>query len=141
VPHAGLVGVLMLRVVAFIVGAVAFWAAHAVERARWSDWFHGAYDPWFLNSGRAIVLTMSVVAVASAVVAALAASARRVRGLTICAGAFAAMTTVMFLKPAGPGTIFPLVMVVGGVLLLFASVLGAWTGSSLRRVARGRRAR
>jgi len=129
----------MVRLIGFIVGALAFWATHAVERAHWSDWFHGTYDPWFLNSGRAIVLTMSAVAVSSAAVAALAASTREVRGLTIGAGAFVAMTIVMFLKPAGPGTIFPIVMVVGGVLLMLAGVLGAWTGAGLRRIMRARR--
>jgi len=129
----------MIRLVGFIAGALAFWAAHAVERAHWADWFHGEYDPWFLNSGRAMAATVAAVAVTSAVVAALGGASSNVRGLAIGAGAFVAMTLVLFLKPAGPGTIFPIVMVVGGALLVLGSVCGAWTGRALRHIARARR--
>jgi len=31
------VGLLMIRLVGFIAGALAFWAAHAVERAHWAQ--------------------------------------------------------------------------------------------------------
>jgi hypothetical protein len=134
VPLAFLVGVLMVRLVGFVAGVLAFWAAHVVERAHWTDWFHGEFDPWFLNSGLAIAATVGAVALASAVVAALAGASRAVSGLSVAAGAFMAMTLVLFLKPAGPGTIFPIVMVAGGVLLLVASMLGAWAGRSARRL-------
>ena len=130
---ACLVGLLMARALGFAAGAFAFWVAHVLERAHWIDWFHGEYDPWFLNSGRAILATIGAVAVASAVVAALAAAPRAATGLAVAAGAFKSMTLVLFLKPAGPGSIFPIVMVVAGVLLLAASLAGAWVGMQARR--------
>jgi len=136
VSLACVVGLLMARALGFAAGAFAFWVAHVLERAHWIDWFHGEYDPWFLNSGRAILVTIGAVAVASAVVAALAAAPRTATGLTVAAGAFTSMTLVLFLKPAGPGSIFPIVMVVGGVLLLVVSLAGAWTGVRLRRLFR-----
>jgi hypothetical protein len=133
------VELLMRRCLGFILGALAFAAAHAVERAHWHDWFHGAYEPWFLNSGWAILFTVGAVAVASAVLAALASSTQAARGLSIAAGAFVAMTAILFLKPGGPGTIFPIVMVAGGALLLFGSMIGAWAASRVRRAPRARR--
>jgi len=126
----------MIRLTGFVAGALAFWAAHVVERAHWADWFRGEFDPWFLNSGRAMAATLGAVVLASAVVAALAAAPRAVSGLAVAAGAFTAMTIVLFLKPAGPGTIFPIVMVAAGVVLLVASMLGAWAGARARRLIR-----
>jgi hypothetical protein len=133
------VGLLMLRLLGFSVGALAFGVAHVVERAQWHGWFHGEYEPWFLNSGRAILFTLGCVWLVGAAVAALNPSTRPVRGITIGAGAFAAMTTVMFLSESGPGTIFPIVLVAGGVLLLLGSATGAWMGTQIGRTARGRR--
>lgn len=129
----------MVRLIGFVAGALAFVAAHAVERAHWRDWFQGAHEPWFLNSGRAIVFTIAWVCVVSALVAAFNWSTRPVRGITIAAGAFAAMTAVLFLKEEGPGTIFPIVMVVGGAILLTSSALGAWVGTQGSVAIRRRR--
>jgi len=126
----------MTRLVGFVAGFLAFWAAHVVERAHWTDWFRGEFDPWFLNSGRAMAATFGAVVLASAVTAALAGASRAASGLVVAAGAFTAMTLVLFLKPAGPGTIFPIVMVAAGVVLLVASMLGAWAGARARRLIR-----
>ena len=49
------------------------------------------------------------------------------------------LTAVLFLKQGGPGTIFPIVLVAGGALLLLASLLGAWTGMRVGRVLRSTR--
>src|SRR5438128_207120 len=97
---------LMVRPIGFIVGALTFGIAHAIETAYWHSWFHGEYEPWFLNSGRAILFTLVCVAVASAMVALLNRSSRPVRGVTIAAGAFAAMAYVLFFSGPGPGTLF-----------------------------------
>jgi hypothetical protein len=48
------------------------------------------------------------------------------------------MTAVLFLKEGGPGTIFPIVMVAGGALILISSTLGALIGREVRRAAKGR---
>ena len=123
----------------FAGGFVAFVVAHAIEAAKWSGWFDGAAEPWFLNSGRAALLTIAAVGLTSAGLAALVESTPAVGGLSVAAGAFVAMAAVLFLKPGGPGTIFPIVLVVGGGFLLLGSVVGAWTGTRVRRVIRSRR--
>ncbi len=107
----------------FALGVLTFVGAHAIEVAWWTVWFGGAHDPWFLNSGRAIAFTMACLLGVSTIGGALGLS-----GFAIAAGSFVAMTTVLFLKEGGPGTIFPIVMVAGGVLILMSSMLGAWLG-------------
>lgn len=120
----------------FAVGLVTFLAAHAIERAEWHTWFHGAYEPWFLNSGRAILFTTACLGAASAVVAAFTRSSRPARGFTFGAGAFVALAATLFLSEGGPGTIFPIVLVAGGGLVILSSVAGAWVGAAVGR--RGR---
>jgi hypothetical protein len=48
------------------------------------------------------------------------------------------MAVVLFLKEGGPGTIFPIVLAVGGVFLLISSALGAWIGREVRGAVKGR---
>lgn len=122
----------MRHVIGFIAGGMAFAAAHVVEASHWPDWFHGSYEPWFLNSGRAILFTMSVVTLTSVAIAALNRSSRPVRGLAIGGGAFVTMAVLLFGSP-GPGTLFPIVLAVGGAVLLCSSVAGAWAGAVIRR--------
>jgi hypothetical protein len=130
---------LMKNWLPFTAGFLTFVVAHAILRAHWHDWFQGTYDPWFLNSGRAILFTVGAVSATSAVVAAAISSARLVTGITFAAGGFVAMTAILFLRQGGPGTIFPIVMVFGGVFLLVSSVAGAWAGTTLGRNLRARR--
>jgi hypothetical protein len=73
-----------------------------------------------------------VLTLASAVVAALSRSSRPVHGIAFAGGAFVAMTVLLFVSP-GPGTIFPIVLAVGGAVLLCSSVAGAWAGAVIRR--------
>ena len=122
----------MRHVVGFIAGGMAFAAAHAIEASHWSDWFQGSYEPWFLNSGRAMLFTMAVLTLASVAVAALNRSSRPVRGIAIGGGAFVTMAALLFSSP-GPGTLFPIVLAAGGAALLCSSVAGAWAGSFIRR--------
>jgi hypothetical protein len=137
VPVPLRLGVLMRHVAGFIAGGVAFAAAHAIEASHWSDWFEGQYAPWFLNSGRALLFTVAVVALISVAIGALNRAQRPVRGIAIGGGACAAMAVLLFLSP-GPGTIFPIVLAVGGVALLGSSIAGAWAGTVIRRKAGAR---
>jgi hypothetical protein len=114
----------------FVIGAAVFVAAHALEARHWTDWFHGKYEPWFLNSGRAVLLTLGMLCVASALTAAFARSPRPVRGLAMCAGAFAAMAVVLFTGP-GPGTLVPITLGSGGVALFCSIVAGARAGTAI----------
>jgi hypothetical protein len=121
----------MLRVIGFVIGAAAFLAAHALEASHWSDWFNGQYDPWFLNSGRAILFTLGLLWVASTATAALTRSPRQVSGLAIGGGTFVGMAVVLFTAP-NPGTLFPIVLGAGGVPLLCTSLAGAWAGTAIK---------
>ena len=122
----------MRRTVAAGIGAVVFWAAHAVETARWREWFAGTYDPWFLNSGRAMIFTLGCVCIASALVTWFDSVPGRARGVPIGVGATAAMAATLFVKASGPGTIFPIALVAAAVMLLFSSLAGAWAVSAIR---------
>ena len=122
----------------FAFGALTFGGVHAIEVMRWTAWFGGVHEPWFLNSGSATVFTLVCVAAASGIVALSSASVPSVRGITFGAGACAAMTAVLIMKQGGPGTIFPIVMAVGGLFILMSSALGAWIGREARRAVWGR---
>src|SRR3954465_5393315 len=104
----------MPRPTGFVIGAAVFGAAPALEARHWSDWFNGEYEPWFLNSGRAVLFTLGLLWVASALTAALARSPRPARGLAISSGAFVAMAVVLF-GGRNPGTLFPITLASGGV--------------------------
>src|SRR3954464_12452440 len=117
----------MPRLTGFVIGAAMFVAAHALEARHWSDWFNGEYEAWFLNSGRAVLFTLGLLWVASALTAALARSPRPVRGLAICGGAFVAMAVVLF-TGRGPGTLFPITLGSGGVALFCSIIAGARAG-------------
>src|SRR3954465_10612479 len=125
-------GVLMRHVIGFIAGGTTFAAAHAVEARHWSDWFGGSYEPWFLNSGRAVLFTLALVWVVSATLAAVNRSPRPVRGIATGGGAFVAMAGLLVSGP-GPGTLFPIVLAAGGAALLCSSLAGAWAGAVIRR--------
>ena len=120
--------------IGFTVGLLTFVGAHAVEVARWSTWFDGQHAPWFLNSGRAVGFTMGCLFVAGAVESALRGSKLPVGGVAIALGAASAMTVVLM---AGPGsTIFPIVLAIGGGLLLSSSLAGGLVGWAIRRTVR-----
>ena len=122
------------RVLGFALGAFAFLAAHGVDIMMWSTAFGGEHEPWFLNSGKAVAFTLACVFAAGAAGGGLGLS-----GLAIAAGSFVALTIVLFGKEGGPGTIFPIVMAVGGLFVMGSSALGAWIGTEIRREVRRRR--
>ena len=115
------------RGIGFALGALGFAAAHLIEAALWTTWFGGQHEPWFLNSGRAVAFTTALLFGVS-----LTAGGIGLSGTMISAGAFMAMAAIMFLKNSGPGTIFPIVMAFGGLLVLGTVLLGAWLGREVR---------
>jgi hypothetical protein len=122
----------MIRWKSLLLGAITFLAAHAVEAAAWKTWFHGEYAPWFLNSGRAVAFTAASLVVVGLIVG-VTTPARRgsmVAEWNIAAGAIAAMIVVLF--AVGPGTLFPIAIVIGGAVVGVSSVAGVLTGSALR---------
>jgi hypothetical protein len=118
----------MARSLGFVIGLLTFTGAHAIEVAKWVPWFGGVHVPWFLNSGRAIVFTLGCVFAAS-----LVAGFLRLSGVTIAAGAATAMTLTLLLGHSG--TIVPIVLGAGGLMIAAASLLGAWLGSEIIRLS------
>jgi hypothetical protein len=121
-------------VLVVLLGAAAFLLADAIESRYWG-WFAGGLQvsPWFLNAGRAAALT-SVGVFAAGLLA--GATVRRtvdkaVLGGCVAAGSCAAMTAVLFAR--GPGSIFPLVLLVGAAVLLPCAAAGASASLLLRR--------
>jgi hypothetical protein len=117
----------MARWLGFVIGLLTFSAAHVIEVAKWALWFGGAHAPWFLNSGRAIVFTLGCVFAVSFIAGVL-----QLPGAAIAAGAATAMTLILLL--GGSGTIMPIVLAAGGLMLAVASLLGAWLGREIARV-------
>jgi len=87
---------------------------------------------WFVNSGTGV----GAVALAFALAGALVGIARK-RSINeaamVAAGAAVAMTLILF--SIGPGTIFPIVLVFGTVILGGATATGLGLGMAVRRVA------
>ena len=117
----------MIRWKGLLLGAAAFLAAHLVVRARWTDWFGGRHEPWFLNSGTAVAFTAACLFVAG--IAATVAFARgdpddrMVYAVNVAAGAVLAMASVLLI--VGPGTIFPIALAIGAAIALFSAAAGA----------------
>ncbi|HWF84979.1 MAG TPA: hypothetical protein VG222_09040 [Vicinamibacterales bacterium] len=113
-----------------VAGGLTFLAAHAMEVEAW-PWFDpsGTSTPWFLNAGRAVAFTAATLLIVG-VFAGLNASISRhgavARGGNIAAGAIVAMTIVLFAK--GPGTLFPIALIIGAAIAVTSSVSGAMMG-------------
>jgi hypothetical protein len=99
----------------------------------WAAWFGGAHDPWFLNSAHAVAFTLGIMFVLSVVSGVLGFS-----GPFVAAGGVMAMAAVLFWMPGGPGTIFPIVLVIGAGFVGGSGLLGAWIGKELAGLLRSR---
>jgi len=110
----------VFRVTAFLTGAAAFAAAHAVEVAGWHRAFApaSAHAAWFLNSGRAVAFTAACLFCASFICSWLSQSTR-ISGVLLASnlagGAVVAMTAV--LVGIGPGSIFPVALAIGALIV------------------------
>jgi hypothetical protein len=124
----------MSRAIGFIVGLLAFAGAHAIETMMWAAWFDDGHRAWFLNSGRAVAFTIACLFSGSFV-----GGWFQVSGFSIAAGALVGMVAVLFLKDDGAGTIFPIVLAAGGVLVAGVVLLGAWLGREIRQAIRSKR--
>jgi hypothetical protein len=116
------------RAVGFTIGLLTFAGAHMIEVALWTSWFGGVYRPWFLNSGQAAAFTISSLFVVS-----LASGWLGIPGSFIAAGAFAATVLVLFVGGGGAGSIFPIALAGGALLIAAATLTGGWLGSEIRR--------
>jgi hypothetical protein len=116
----------------YVAGAVAFAAAQAVLFLMAGQSARPTIDSsgWFLNSGTGIAVMAAVVAAAS-LIASKAFPPALWRGWTAFAsGGVMALVAAVFLF--GPGTIFPIVIAAGAVVIAVAALLGAWVARLLR---------
>jgi hypothetical protein len=105
------------------LGALAFLAADfALART-------GA--GWFLNSGRGVLVVAAVLGVLAILVGSVRTVPLRVGGAALVAGAVVAMVGTLFV--VGPGTIFPIVIVVGTAVIAVAVAAGTMLAALVRR--------
>lgn len=117
---------------ALFAGAAAFGAAHAIQSVLWSS-LDGAHQPWFLNSGKAALLTGACFFAVSAALGASNGSARAgVDGLLVAVGGVIASIVVLFWL-VGAGTLFPIAVAIGALVLVASSVAGSRFGRLARR--------
>jgi hypothetical protein len=121
-----------------VFGALAFAAAHAALRAVWGWADAGRADPaWFLNAGRGVAVTSGCLFLAAALRAGVAArdAPAAVRdGANFGLGAVLAMAVT--LVAIGPGTLFPIALAIGAIVVGASSVAGALGGWACRAAAR-----
>ena len=117
------------RAVGVSIGLLTFVATHLILVAKWTTWFHGQYEPWFLNTTPAVQFTLACFFVVS-----LIAGLLETFGLFIVVGAVVAMVVVM-LFPPGPGTLWPIAMAFGGCMLAAAILIGNMLGLGIRHLA------
>jgi hypothetical protein len=114
-----------------LVGAATFLGVHLVVVSQWHDWFKGsdAYGPWFMNASGTVAFAVGVFLIVNLAVA-LAGGHHApeqvvLRACHVAAGAAVVMTIVLFTYPGGPGTLFPIAIAIGVVLITVSSVAGA----------------
>jgi hypothetical protein len=110
----------------FLAGAVAFATAQAVLFLAAEPPARRAIDGegWFLNSGTGIAVMTAVLVAASLVVSRALPGRLWQRWGLFVGGGVVALVGAVFLF--GPGTIFPLVIVTGAVVIAVAALAGAW---------------
>jgi hypothetical protein len=112
------------------IGAATFVAGHFVEVANWQPWFGGGdHAAWFLNDGHHAVLFMMACLFGAELVAGLLWAQDTfdavVDGINVAAGAVVAMTLLLLTAAWGPGNLFPIAIVIGGLLLLLSTFIAS----------------
>ena len=114
------------RLAGVVIGLLTFAATHLIVMAKWTSWFHGEHEPWFLNTSEAGQFTVACVFVVS-----LVAGLFSIPGVFLWTGAVVAMVVVMCFPP-GPGTLWPIALVFGGCILAAAILIGNMIGLGIR---------
>ena len=87
---------------------------------------------WFLNSGRGVAAVGLVCAMAGALIG----FGRQNKVREAAMGAGGAVLAMVVLFSIGPGTIFPIVIVFGTVIIAAATAAGTGVGVEVRRASR-----
>ena len=110
----------------FLAGAVAFAAAQAVLFLVAEPPARRAIDGagWFLNSSTGITVMAAVLVAASLVISRALPAPLWQRWALFVGGGIVALVGAVFLF--GPGTIFPIVIVAGAVVIAVSALVGVW---------------
>ena len=106
-----------------------------------AGWLAGIYTQmsgWWLNTGYGALVTTSTFAVLAFLVLFFSQRGHQVRLVCLWAGAQAGLVYRLFHLPEGPGTIFPIVIVIGAILSGLVMGLGGslgWIGGRFVRHA------
>src|SRR5205807_5258867 len=106
---------------------------------KWSTWFHGApqHRPYWMNSASSIpiLFTVSIVATAGMIAAwARTRSRKRIHprltdavtsGALVAVGASVSMIVILFIGPGRPGSLFPIAIATGGLVLSLGAIVGS----------------
>ena len=125
----------------FVVGVTAFALLQLFLKATWSRWFgwQKVNEAGFLNSGRSVLLTIAVLFAAAVGLGVVVHRVQRrwaPAATAMALGVAAAMCAV--LVAMGPGNIWPIVLVIGGVVTAIPVILGVWAGAALHGVVASR---
>jgi hypothetical protein len=122
-----------------LVGAVTFAGFHLALTATWQTWFHGGggHSPWFLNTLEGVLAAALVFFIVGLTIAFLKAeptvAKTSLRACQVVAGAALPTIGALAVLPGGPGSLAPLAIVIGIIVLLVPSVAGALAGHAARR--------
>ena len=86
---------------------------------------------WFLNSGRGVLITTIVLALAAAATG-IGSSPPGVWRAAVAFSGGAAAAMILLVFALGPGTIFPIVIAVGTVIIAVAALTGVAIARSVR---------
>jgi hypothetical protein len=111
-----------------IVGAAVYAAAQYVLYWAAGDFPSRSDGPgWFLNSGTNVLVMATAVAVVSACASLLAKSTHSMRSAALAVGAIAAMIGTMLITNT-IGGLFPIVVAIGGIVIVGAAIGGGLVG-------------
>jgi VIT1/CCC1 family predicted Fe2+/Mn2+ transporter len=129
----------MARVKLLVIGAVAFSAMHVLFVETWQTWFDGGagHPAWFMNSATTVAITAIAFAVINLIHALVDRDERRqaalVAAAAITVGATVPMVVVLFTLPGGPGTLFPIAIVIGAAIFFVSGASGGYLGRIVSR--------
>jgi hypothetical protein len=125
------------------IGAMAFVALHLLLVITWQRWFAAgqAVAPWFMNSLASVTVGLAVFATAGAAAPASRPDgfeSRAASAATLAVGGAIPMIVVLFTMRGGPGTLFPIAIVIGWSILFVGALVGGAVAWLFQRAGRSR---
>lgn len=121
------------RLLALLSGATLFFAVQAWLFYAVAEISGISNSGWFLNTSRGVATVCITFAAAGALMGLLRSDAHQREATLAAAGGVVAMVIVLF--HIGPGTLFPIVLAIGTVMIGGSTAAGLVLGILLRRLA------